>query len=254
MFLKQVSSTAPLVLMLEDLHWSDKPSLMLLEFVARELANSRILIVGNYRDVELNRRHPLSLTLGDLTRERLFERVLLRGLQRHDVARFIEMAAGIAPPSALVDTVHAQTEGNPLFVTETVRLLIQEGDIAAGQSTRGGTTSWEIRIPEGVREVIGRRLDRLSERCNEVLTIAAVIGRQFRFDVLKRLVDDTSEGQLLDAMDDALSARIIEELPDEIGHYQFTHASMQETLTLELSATRTVRLHADDLNAPGRAG
>jgi predicted ATPase len=243
-FLKNISGNQPLVVMLEDLHWADRPSLMLLEFIARELANSKILIVGNYRDVELNRRHPLSVTLGDLTRERLFERVVLRGLQRHDVQRFIEIAAGITPPAALVDTVHAQTEGNPLFVTETVRLLIQEGDIASGKTAASGTTSWEIRIPEGVREVIGRRLDRLSERCNELLTIAAVIGRQFRFGVLKMLVEDTTEGQLLDAMDEALDARIIEELPEEVGLYQFTHAQMQETLTLELSANRLVRMHA----------
>ncbi|MCH8911399.1 MAG: hypothetical protein IH867_11780, partial [Chloroflexi bacterium] len=114
----------------------------------------------------------------------------------------------------------------------------------AGRTAKGGTTSWEIRIPEGVREVIGRRLDRLSERCNEVLTIAAVIGRQFRFDVLKMLVEGTTEGQLLDALDEALSARIVEELPDEVGFYQFTHASMQETLTEELSHTRAVRTHA----------
>ena len=243
-FLKQAASIQPLVLMLEDLHWSDKPSLMLLEFVARELANSKIMVIGNYRDMELNRRHPLSITLGDLTRERLFERVLLRGLQKHDVARFIEIAAGITPPPALVEAVNTQTEGNPLFVTETVRLLIQEGDITAGRSTGGGTTSWEIRIPEGVREVIGRRLDRLSERCNELLTIAAVIGRQFRFDVLKALMEDTTDGQLLDSMDEALSAQILEELPEEIGLYQFTHALMQETLTAELSANRTVRIHA----------
>lgn len=243
-FLKQSSSSTPIVLMLEDLHWSDKPSLMLLEFVARELANSKILIVGNYRDVELNRRHPLSVTLGDLTRERLFERVVLRGLQRHDVQQFIERAAGIAPPSALVDAVQTQTEGNPLFVTETVRLLIQEGDITVGKAIGGGTTSWEIRIPEGVREVIGRRLDRLSERCNELLTLAAVIGRQFRFDILKELSEETTEGQLLDALDEALSARLVEELPEEVGFYQFTHASMQETLTEELSHTRAVRMHA----------
>ena len=243
-FLKNISSSIPLVLMLEDLHWSDKSSLMLLEFVARELVNSRILIVGNYRDMELNRRHPLSVTLGDLSRERLFERVVLRGLQRHDVERFIEIAAGIAPPAALVDTVHSQTEGNPLFVTETVRLLIQEGDITSGQSSKSGTTSWEIRIPEGVREVIGRRLDRLSERCNEVLTTAAVIGRQFRFPVLLKLSDEVTENMLLDVMDEALAARVIEELPDEVGFYQFTHALVQETLTAELSHTRSVRLHA----------
>ena len=243
-FLKQASSSTPIVLMLEDLHWSDKPSLMLLEFVARELSNANIMIVGNYRDMELNRRHPLSVTLGDLSRERLFERVVLRGLQKHDVQRFIEIAAGITPPPALVEAVYSQTEGNPLFVTETVRLLIQEGDITAGRATGGGTTSWEIRIPEGVREVIGRRLDRLSERCNELLTVASVIGRQFRFDVLKELAEDTTDDQLLDALDESLSARIVEELPEEVGLYQFTHASMQETLTSELSANRIVRMHA----------
>ncbi|MCH7740191.1 MAG: AAA family ATPase [Chloroflexi bacterium] len=243
-FLKTASGTQPIVLILEDLHWADKPSLMLLEFVARELSNSRLMIVGNYRDMELNRRHPLSVTLGELTREHLFDRVVLRGLQKHDVHRFIEVAAGIEPPSALVDVVYAQTEGNPLFVTETVRLLIQEGDLASGAKTRGGTSSWEIRIPEGVREVIGRRLDRLSERCNEVLTIASVVGRQFHFNVLMKLAEDVSENMLLDVLDEALNARVVEEVATDVGLYQFTHALMQETLMGELSAARRVRLHA----------
>ncbi|MCH7735748.1 MAG: hypothetical protein IH961_11110, partial [Chloroflexi bacterium] len=105
-------------------------------------------------------------------------------------------------------------------------------------------SSWEIRIPEGVREVIGRRLDRLSERCNEVLTIAAVIGRQFRFGVLMKLVEDASENMLLDVLDEALDARIVEEVPTEVGLYQFAHALIQQTLSDELSTTRTVRLHA----------
>ena len=202
------------------------------------------MIVGNYRDMELNRRHPLSITLGDLTRERLFERIPLRGLQKYDVDRFIEVATGITPSPSLVEAVYTQTEGNPLFVTETVRLLIQQGDITAGRPINGSETSWKDRIPEGVGEAIGRRLDRLTERCNEVLTIAAVIGRQFRFEVLTQLVEDTTEGQLLDALDESLSARIVEELSDEVGSYQFTHSSMQETLADELSAGRRARLHA----------
>lgn len=243
-FFRNVASQTPLVLLLEDLHWADRPSLNLLEFVARELQNSRALMVGNYRDIGLNRRHPLSVTLGELTRERLFERVVLRGLQRHDVRRFIEVAAGIDPPPALVDVVYGQTEGNPLFVTETVRLLIQQGEISSGAKASGGTSSWEIRIPEGVREVIGRRLDRLSERCNDVLTVAAVIGRQFRSAVLIKLVEGISEDVLLDVLDEALDGRIIEEQDDEVGTYQFTHALMQETLASELSANRLVRLHA----------
>ena len=98
--------------------------------------------------------------------------MLLRGLGQEDVARFIELVSGVAPPPGLAEAVHRQTEGNPLFVTEVVRLLVQEGVVGAPGLDRGDPTavsreSWALRIPEGVREVIGRRLDRLSERCNQ---------------------------------------------------------------------------------------
>ena len=198
------------MLVLDDLHWSDTPSLMLLQFITREFASSRILLVGAYRDVELNRQHPLAETLGELTRERLFERVLLRGLSEQDVSRFIEVTSGIAPPATLVSAVHTQTEGNPLFVTEVVRLLVQEGELT--QERLRDRDSWEIRIPDGVREVIGRRLNRLSQRCNETLSIASVIGREFESDQLVPLIDDVSDDRLLETLEEALQARVIEEL------------------------------------------
>ena len=191
--------------------------------------------------------------------------MLLRGLDQEDVGRFVELVSGIAPPIGMVEAVHRQTEGNPLFVTEVVRLLVQEGHLsphpepvegrAAGSSTsspRADSDSWSVRIPEGVREVIGRRLDRLSERCNETLTIASVVGREFTLEQLSPLVEDPSAGpgqamteaRLLDVLDEALSARVVEELPRSVGRYQFTHALIQETLAGELSTTRKVRLHA----------
>ena len=241
-FLKSAAQRQPIVLILDDLHWSDKPSLSLLQFVARELAGTRLLLVGTYRDMELSRQHPLAESLAELTRERLFQRVLLRGLDRKDVGRFIEVATGIVPPEGLITAVYTQTEGNPLFVTEIVRLLVQEGDLTADRST--GSDSWTVRIPEGVREVIGRRLNRLSERCNETLTVASILGREFRFDQLKSLVEDISEDRLLDVLDEALGARVIEEMPSVVGQYQFTHALMQETLVEEISLTRRVRLHS----------
>jgi len=247
-FLKSASRRQPIVLVLDDLHWADHPSLLLLEFVARELSGSRLLLVGTYRDMELSRRHPLSLTLGELTRERLFQRVLLRGLSQEDVGRFIELVSGIAPPRGMVEAVHRQTEGNPLFVTEVVRLLVQEGEV--GASRQAGTVplrqsdTWTIRIPEGVREVIGRRLDRLTERCNETLTIASVMGREFALEQLRPLIEDMTEDRLLEVLEEALASRVIEELPQSVGRYQFTHALIQETLAEELSTTRKVRLHA----------
>ena len=111
--------------------------------------------------------------------------------------------------------MHRQTEGNPLFVTEVVRLLVQEEEFT--QEKAGQRDSWNVRIPEGVREVIGRRLDRLSERCNETLTIASVVGREFTLDQLSPLIEDISCDRLLDVLDEALSARVIEELPQSVG-------------------------------------
>ena len=252
-FLKSAGKSQPLVLVLDDLHWADTSSLLLLQFLARELAGSRLLVVGAYRDVELSRQHPLSETLAELTRERLTQRVLLRGLSEEDVGRFIEITSGTEAPPALVSAVHTQTEGNPLFVTEVVRFLVQEDTLAAHPEPVEGRAeeAWTVRIPEGVREVIGRRLNRLSERCNETLTIAAVIGREFELGQLSRLVDPSassgqglSQERLIEVLEEALGARVIEELPTAMGRYQFTHALIQETLVDELSLTRRVQHHA----------
>jgi len=268
-FLKAAGGHQPLVLVLDDLHWADRPSLLMLEFVARELGGARLLLIGSYRDVDVSRQHPLALSLGELTRERLFQRLLLRGLGMEDVAKFIELTAGLNPPAGLVEAVHTQTEGNPLFVTEVVRLLVQEGSLSSlhppperegpgvgGDTTRRskgpsptptareGEDAWTVRIPEGVREVIGRRLSRLSERCNQVLTLAAVIGREFTLELVAALVDDLPGERLLEVTEEALAARIVEELPRAVGRYQFTHALIQETLAAELTTTRRVQLHA----------
>jgi DNA-binding SARP family transcriptional activator len=241
-FLKRASDTQPLVLVLDDLHWADEGSLRLLEFLAREAGDARLLLIGTYRDVELSRRHPLSQTLAELTRERLFERIVLRGLNSEDVAAFIEATWGASPPPALVSAVHSQTEGNPFFVTEVVRLLGQEGELTPERLS--GSERWTIRIPEGVREVVGRRLDRLSEDCNEALAVASVIGREFGLDQLQRLLEEYSEDRLVQLLDEALSARLIEEATGAVDRYQFTHTLIQETLSDELSLTRRVRLHA----------
>ena len=107
-----------------------------------------------------------------------------------------------------------------------------------------GRDSWSVRIPEGVGEMMGRRLDRLSERCNESLTIASVIGRELTLEHLSSLIEDMTADRLLDVLEEALSARVIDEMPNLVGRYQFTHALIQETLAEELSTTRRVRLHA----------
>jgi DNA-binding CsgD family transcriptional regulator len=239
-FLKNLALSQPLLLILDDLHWADKPTLLLLEFLARQMAESRILVVGTYRDVELSRQHPLSETLAQLSRHPMFHREHLQGLTQEDTGHFIGRSDGELPPEGLVETIYSRTEGNPFFVIEVVRLMTERQEL----SGEDAAVSSEFMIPEGVRDVIGQRLNRLPSDCNQLLSIASVIGREFAFGLLSRLSTEISEDRLLEALDQALAARVIEELPGTTGLHQFSHALIQQTLAEELSATRRARLHS----------
>jgi DNA-binding CsgD family transcriptional regulator len=162
-------------------------------------------------------------------------------LNHEEVERFLEVTTDITPPRPLVEAVHTQTEGNPLFLTEIVRLLVQEGELLPERLRQRQGVS--LRIPEGVREVIGKRLNRLSPPCNQMLTIAAVVGREFALEELVRLIDGASEERVLEMLEEAVAARVIEEVPQAMGRYQFTHALLQATLYDELTAVRRMRLH-----------
>jgi len=231
---RALASEAPLVVVLDDLHWADHPTLLLLQHVARELARLRVLVVGTYRDTELSRTHPLSGALAELSREGALERINLDGLGRNDVADYIRSTTGVEPSRALVDRVYEETEGNPFFLSEVVNLMTEEGKLASDSVS-------DIAIPEGVRQALGRRLDRLSEQANALLQYAAVAGREFAYDTL-RLLTDHDDDTLLRLVEEGLAARVIAERAQP-GRYQFTHALMQETLLDELSTTRRVRMH-----------
>jgi class 3 adenylate cyclase len=232
-FVRAMSRKMPLVIVLDDLHWADKPSLMLLRHLARELPRMRVLIVGTFRDTELARTHPLSEALAELNREAGFQRIVLRGLSRDEVAAYIRAAASVSADRQLVDRIFEETEGNPFFLSEVVNLLTQEGAFSKESIS-------DIAVPDGVREALGRRLDLLSEEANELLAIAAIAGREFTYETLS-LLGEGGE-QVLRLIEEALEARVIEELPQP-GRYRFTHALMQETLLSELSTTRRVRIH-----------
>jgi DNA-binding CsgD family transcriptional regulator/tetratricopeptide (TPR) repeat protein len=239
-FLKNAAQNQPFMLVLDDLHWADRSSLLLLEFLARELGEARILLVGCYRDTDLSRQHILTETLAQLSREPVFRRQVLRGLGQDDLEEFISLTTGVQLPQNLTDTLYAHTEGNPFFMTEIIRLLSESGEFTAGHiGTLEGT-----KIPDGVREVVGQRLNRLSERCNEVLTTASIIGREFDFRLLNILNGEISEEGLLQAVEEAVSFHLIEEVPGRMDRYQFVHALVQQTLTEEVTTSRSVRLHA----------
>ena len=235
-FLNNASKHQPLVIVLDDLHWADRSSLLLLEFMIRQISGSRLFFLGTYRDVEVSRNQPLSQTLGGIVREPLFHSMHLDGLNQEEVGSFVEAASGLTPDPSLVESVHSRTEGNPLFLRQIVRLLEDEGFQA--------NLVRQVGIPGGIQDAIGRRLNHLSEGCNRVLTTASIIGREFGLSLLDRLMDDVSEEQLLEAMDEALAAGVIRDTPGSAELYQFTHALIQETLASKLSSSRRVRLHA----------
>jgi DNA-binding SARP family transcriptional activator len=234
--LQHAAQTQPTMLVLDDLHWADKPSLVLLQFLTRYLPGSRLLVVGAYRDLEVGRQHPLNDVLASLSRERVAHRVSLQGLAEADVAQFIEAATGV-PPGPLAAAVHDKTEGNPFFVRELVRLLEVEGRLEASQE--------ELRssgVPSTVREVVRRSRNRLSDRADQVLTEAAVIGREFDADLvswLTRLPDD----DLVEALEELSGSGLVAEDERVLGGYRFSHDLVREAVYAELSTIRRAAMH-----------
>ena len=226
----------PLVLVLDDLHAADEPSLLLLRFVAREIAASRLLLVCAYRDVDPALRDPLSSALAELVREPHVTHIGLAGLAEREVAEYVEFATGLEPAPALLRAIHSGTEGNPLFVTEVVRLLAGEGDVTDPDAHLG--------IPAGLRAVIGQRVARLSARCQELLVSASVMGREFGIDAVAQL-SGLSRAELLGVLDEAMVERVLGEVPGVPGRLRFGHALIRDTLYEDLTPARRMQLHHD---------
>ncbi|MDP9232678.1 MAG: AAA family ATPase [Actinomycetota bacterium] len=233
--LQAAAQTRPIVLVLDDLHAADEPSLLLLRFLARQVAQTRLLVVGAYRDVDPTPGETLTATLGELGRERVTKRILLCGFDEPTVASYITLASGDVPDAALVDAIHSETEGNPLFVGEVVRLLSAEGAFEAKDVAKLG-------VPEGVREVIGRRLRHLSPRCNELLTLAAVLGREFDVPALAH-VAGAAPDEVLAVLDEAITARVASDLPGTVGRIRFEHALIRDTAYQSVTRARRAQLH-----------
>jgi class 3 adenylate cyclase len=238
-----LSRGAPLVIVLDDLHWADKPSLVLLRSLVRSARPAALLLAGTYRETDLARTHPLAELLADLRREPRVERVLLRGLAPEDVSALVASRGQQEPPAEFVAALHAETDGNPFFVEEVLRHLIETGALRReGDRWTSDRPIEELGIPEGVREVVGRRLSRLSETANQALGVAAVIGREFDAALIEAAGGPSGDA-LLDALDEVARVRLIVEAPGAFGRFAFGHALVRQTLYDELGTTRRVRLH-----------
>jgi DNA-binding SARP family transcriptional activator len=236
-FLRNASAHRPIVLVLDDLHAADGPSLVLLQFLARELGSAHLLVVGACRDVDPVPGEPLTAMLVDVAREPVSYRLSLSGLSAREVLEYVERTAPTIASPELSTALHEETEGNPLFVGETVRLLSLEGIRPDPDG------NLRLDIPHSVREVIGRRFTHLSEGCNRILVLASVLGREFALDALARM-GGLSVDELLDQLDEALTARVVSDVPGEPGRLRFSHVLIRDTLYERLTAARRVQLHA----------
>jgi len=243
-YLTRLSRRAPLALVLEDLHWADAASLSLLQHMARTLRGERVATLGSYRDVEVDREHPLSDALREMNRERLFNGISLRRLQRDGVGTMVRTMFEIEGVSdEFLDLLYGETEGNPFFVEEVLKSLVEEGALYREDGRWERKAIAEIEVPKSVREVIGRRLERVSDPCRHALGLAAVIGRRFRFETLQS-VGELPEDQLLTAIEEAITAQLVrEESTAGEVEYDFVHALMREVLYDRLSLRRRMTLH-----------
>ena len=232
----------PLVLIFDDLHNADLSSLRLLTFLAAQLGTGRLLVLGSYRDDELTRQHPLTETLAELARAPAFRRLKLQGFSHRETEQFMAGASGSAPSDRWVRAIHERTEGHPLFLGETVRFMMEAQAQAQASPWHAGAEHLLTTVPSGVREVIGKRLNRLSVSAGRLLGMAACIGRSFDLGLLSLLDADKSEDEVLAALEEALASRLIEPLP-QTGHCRFSHALIRETLYDEMLAVRRVKLH-----------
>lgn len=245
--LSAVAIDQPLMFVFDDAHWADTASVQLLRHACAHFApETPVLVVVTYRDTDIDRSHALSGVLADLRRAPRVERVDLHGLDEQGMQALLVAAGGHDLEDDGVEFARrlvAETEGNPFFVTEVIRHLVETNMLEQRDGRWVGAVSVEdIGLPEGVRDVVGRRLSRLSDEANEALRIAAVVGREFDVNVVAT-VAECSDDDMVDRLDEALAARLVDEVADRPNRLTFSHALVRSTLVDELSTNRRVRLH-----------
>lgn len=222
--LETASKSMPVLLVLDDLHWAAKPTLLLLRHLLRFGDHARIQIVGTYRSTDLDRSHPLAAMLTDLHRDGTANRLSLSGLDEDDVTTYVTEAG--YDDEDLAHALASVTGGNPFFLIEALRHVDESGGVW-DQST----------LPQGVREAVSRRLSRLPAETNKALAAAAVVGSRFALELVERVVED----DLIDAFDEACQAGIV--IEESGGYYRFNHAIVRQSLLAELASVRRMRLH-----------
>ncbi len=238
-----VGSEAPILLVLEDVHWADASTLQLMRHLVRSGAAARMLLVATFRDAEADVPAELTEALVDVYRTEGVARIRLGGLSESEIAEFVRLAAGVEPAPDLRDAIEGLTGGNAFLVTELWRELLDAGAIEIGPGgARLARPAAELGAPTTVREVVNQRLTRLSPEANEVLALAAVAGAEFELHTVRR-ANVVPEAVLLDAVDEAVGTGLLVEDPGARIAYRFAHELVRRAVTERLSAARKAELH-----------
>ncbi len=239
--LARLARRQSLLFYLDDLHWADSGTLWLLGHLVRNLREERVLIAASYRDTELDRAHPLARALVDWNRERFTTRIVLKRFNAEETRAQIAALLDENISGDFSEAVYRETEGNPFFVEEVMKALIEQGSVRRESGRWKRCELADLVIPQSVKEAIGNRLDRVSAECNDTLRAAAVLGKTFTIDELMAAADGQNENQLLDALDEAVGAQLLAANGDE--GFAFTHDKIREVLYEELNPIRRRRLH-----------
>ncbi|HLE52938.1 MAG TPA: protein kinase, partial [Anaerolineales bacterium] len=242
-FCNQLARRAPLMIFVDDAHWADSGTLSLLRHLARRLRSQGVMIVITYREVELDEARPLHELLLDLNRERLASRLKLQRLSKDETRDLLTAMFAEEITSDFLDGIYFETEGNPFFIEEVCKALVENGKLYFSDGRWHRPDMEELEIPQSVRLAIQARVGKLPAECQEVLALAAILGREFDFDILA-MANELDEDLLIDALERAERAQLIQEMRDKVTiTYAFVHALIPATLYDGVSMPRRRRLH-----------
>ncbi len=250
-FIGRAAQVQPLLLVLEDLHWADESTVVLTEYLAPLLSEMPVLVVGTYRDAEVDLSEPLARVIVHLGHRRLLERISLRRLSLDGVSEMLRALAGQPAPEELAKVIHRETDGNPFFVEEVYLHLVESGMLLDEHGRlRNDLRLDEVSVPESIRLVVGQRLDRLASSTYEVLVAAALSGRAFSSEIVGE-VTGMGEESLVEVFDEAERARLV--TPGKVaGELMFSHELIRQTVLSEVSAAKRQRLHLRTARAISR--
>jgi predicted ATPase/KaiC/GvpD/RAD55 family RecA-like ATPase len=242
-FFISISSESPLLMLFDDMQSADQSSLELLEYFVRSTSNFRVLTACSYRSEDIQSGSPLYQTLMKFNRQRLLETIQVKNLSKEETTELVKQMFGEQTVShEFGDLVYQRTGGNPFFVEEVLRSLVEDGIVFRTEKKWDRKPIQEIVLPESVKSVLKSRLTRLQPETMNLLTMASVIGPEFDFEVLRE-VTQTQEDALLERLEESITAGLISEVPNRKDVFKFADNRIRELLLGDLIRSRRVRYH-----------